>query len=133
MCIRWMFKVNILNGKLEEGVYIEKIEGFQCTNNPDYVCRLKKDLYGLKKASRAWYARFDRYLQQQGFQRGCVDNNLYIKIEGENMLIVVVYVDDIMFGRSSDEMCRDFQKAMHNEFEMSMLGELSFFLGLQIV
>jgi hypothetical protein len=125
-------KSSFLNGNLEEEVYIEQPEGFLLSENKDHVCKLKKALYGLKQAPRAWYSRLDKYLQQQGFKRGIVDNNLYIKMENENQLIVVVYVDDIIFGGSINKMCQEFAKEMQKEFEMSMLGELSFFLGLQI-
>jgi hypothetical protein len=72
-------KSTFLNGELEEEVYIEQPEGFQLSENTDYVCKLKKALYGLKQAPRAWYSRLDKYLQQAGFRKGSADNNLYIK------------------------------------------------------
>ena len=62
------------------------------------MCKLKKALYGLKQDPRAWFSRLDNYLKQQGYKRGAIDNNLYIKFENENMIIVVVYVDNIIFG-----------------------------------
>jgi hypothetical protein len=93
---------------------------------------LKKDLYGLKQAPRAWYQRLDTYLKDKGFKRGTVDNNLYIKIEDNDFLIVLVYVDDIIFRCNKDSLVQWFSSSMESEFEMSMIGELSFFLGLQI-
>ena len=72
------------------------------------VCRLKKTLYGLKQAPEAWYLRLDKYLQQQGFKRGFVDINIYIKTHNENLLIIVVYVDDIIFGSNVDRMSQKF-------------------------
>jgi hypothetical protein len=69
-------KSTFLNGELEEEVYIEQPEGFQLSENADYVCKLKKALYGLKQAPRAWYSRQDKYLQHAGFRKGSVDNNL---------------------------------------------------------
>jgi hypothetical protein len=96
------------------------------------VCKLKKALYGLKQAPRAWYSRLDKYLQQTGFRKGSADNNLYIKVSQGNILLIEVYVDDIIFGSDDDRLSHKFEKDMHNEFEMSLLGELSFFLGLQI-
>ena len=72
-------KSTFLNGELEEKVYIGQPQVFELSNHGDVVCRLKKALYGLKQAPRAWYARLDKYLQQQGFKIGSVDNNLYIK------------------------------------------------------
>ena len=125
-------KSAFLNGKIKEEVYIEQPDGFQLGENPNLVCKLKKALYGLKQAPRAWYSRLDTYLQQQGFRKGMVDSNLYIKSEKANQLIVVVYVDDIIFGGSKNELCKNFADNMQTEFEMSMIGELAFFLGLQI-
>jgi hypothetical protein len=125
-------KSTFLNGTLEEEVYVEQPEGFMLTENQDYVCKIKKSLYGLKQAPRAWFSRLDQYLQKQGYKRGTTDNNLYIKIEDQNMIVVVVYVDDIIFGSNLTIMRRKFATEMQEEFEMSMLGELSFFLGLQV-
>jgi hypothetical protein len=125
-------KSTFLNGELEEEVYIEKPEGFQLSENIDYVCKLKKPLYGLKQALRAWYSRLDKYLQQAGFRKGSADNNLYIKVSQGNILLIEVYVDDIIFGSDDDRLSQKFAKHMQNEFKMSLLGELSFFLGLQI-
>jgi hypothetical protein len=125
-------KSSFWNGELEEEVYIEQLEGFQLSENKDYVCKLKKALYGLKQAPRAWYSRLDKYLQQAGFRKGSVDNNLYIKVSQGNILLIEVYVDDIIFGSDDDKLSHKFSKDMQNEFEMSLLGKLSFFLGLQI-
>ena len=91
-------KSAFLNGKLEEEVYIEQPEGFLLSEKNDYACKLKKDLYGLKEDTRARFKRQDCYLKKQGFKRGAIEINLYLKIEDKNMIIVVVYVDDIIFG-----------------------------------
>ena len=90
-----------LNGDLEEEVYMEQPEGFSLTDKHDYVCRLKKALYGLKQAPLAWYSRLDKYLKKQGFKKG-VDNNLYIKANENELLLV----DDIMFGSNKDELTK---------------------------
>jgi hypothetical protein len=110
---------------------MEQLEGFELSDNPDFVCKPKNDLYGLKQAPRSWYHRLDAYLQEKGSKRGTIDNNLYIKTKGNDLLIVLVYVDDIIFG-CKDSLVQWFSSAMEYEFEMSMIGELSFFLGLQI-
>jgi hypothetical protein len=89
-------------------------------------------LYGLKQASRVWYSRLDKYLQHQGFKKGTSNNNLHIKIDNAEMYIIVVYVDDIIFGSNDDEMSQNFAEEMQKEFDMFMFGELSFFLELQI-
>lgn len=73
---------------------------------------MNKALYGLKHAPRAWYSRLDKYLQEKGFKRGIMDNNLYIKNEGAKFLIVVVYVNAIIFGSNSDKMCQEFASKM---------------------
>jgi hypothetical protein len=125
-------KSAFLNGDLNEEVYMEQPEGFKLSDNPDLVCKLKKSLYGLKQAPRAWYQRLDTYLKDKGFKRGTVDNNQYIKTEDNDLLIVLVYVYDIIFGCNKDSLVQWFASAMESEFEMSMIGELSFFLGLQI-
>ena len=125
-------KSTFLNGELEEEVYIEKPQGFLLLQHQEFVCRLKKEMYGLKQAPRAWYSRLDKYLPQQGFKWGSVDINLYIKMDKGNMLIIEVYVDDIIFRSDDDRLIQQFAKDMQSEFEMSLLGELNFFLGLQI-
>jgi hypothetical protein len=125
-------KLVFLNGELEEEFYIEQPEGFQLSYKTYYVCKLKKALYGLKQAPRAWYSILDKYLEQVGFRKGSADNNLYIKVSQGNILLIEVYVDDIIFGSDDDRLRQKFAKDMQNEFEMSLLGELSFFLGLQI-
>ena len=124
-------KSAFLNGNLEQ-VYIEQPKGFQLLEEKYYVCKLKKALYGLKKAPSAWYSRLEKYLQQQGFKTRVEDSNIYIKVENENMITIVVYVDDIIFGNNTDNLSQSFTEEMQKEFEMSVLGELSFFLGLQI-
>jgi len=95
------------------------------------VGRLKKALYGLKQAHRAWYAWLDRYLLHQGFNKGTADSNLYIKVGEDQFLIVEVYLDDIIFG-GNEVMCKNFVDEMQKEFEMSVCGEMNFFLRLQI-
>ena len=125
-------KIKFLNGDLEEEVYIEQPEGILLSEHEDYVCRLKKALYRLKQVPRAWYSILGKYLQQQGFKKGNVDSNIYIKMNQDNILIIEVYVDDIIFGSDNDELSHIFAKDMQKEFKMSLLGEFTFFPGLQI-
>ena len=86
----------------------------------------------MKQAPRAWYHRLYKYLQEKGFKKGIVDSNLYIKSEGDNLLVVLLYVDDIIFGCTNDSSVQWFANTMKSEFEISMIRELSFFLGLHI-
>eukprot|EP00253_Pinus_taeda_P014188 PITA_14188 len=115
-------KSTFLNGDLDEEVYIEQPDGFIPRNDPKLVCKLKKALYGLKQAPRAWYYRLDKYLHQQGFSKGSTDRNLYIKIDNDKLLILVVYVDDIIFGSNEEAMSQNFALVTHKEFKISMLG-----------
>ena len=89
-------------------------------------------LYGLKQAPRMWFSRLYNYLKQQDFKRGATESNIYLKIEDKNTIIVVFYVDDIIFGRNIQILSVYFASEMKKEFEMSMLSELTFFLGLQV-
>eukprot|EP00253_Pinus_taeda_P019580 PITA_19580 len=125
-------KAKLVCKGLYEEVYIEQPNGFILGNDPKLVCRLKKALYGLKQAPRAWYYRLDKYLHQQGFTKGSTDRNLYIKIEDDKLLILVLYVDDIIFGSNEEDMSQNFALVMQKEFEMSLLDELTYFLGLQV-
>ena len=125
-------KSAFLNGILEEEVYIEKPEEFVDENNKDKVCKLHKALYGLKQAPRAWYERLHNYLVQIGFERTDDNSNMYIKSEeGKDILIAEIFVDDIIFG-GKEVLSKDFADKMKHEFEMSMFGEIKFFVGLQV-
>jgi hypothetical protein len=126
-------KTAFLNGYLKEEVYVEKTPGFEDHTNPDYVYKLDKALYGLKQAPRAWYDRLSQYLIKKGYKRGKVDNTLFTLQEGSHILLVQVYVDDIIFGSTNPVLVSSFEKTMATEFKMSMIGELTFFLGLQVV
>ena len=86
------------------------------------VCKLKKYLYGLKQAPRAWYYHLYKYIHQQGFSKGSADNNLYTKKKNDKLLIVVVDVDDIIFGSNEESMSQKFASVMQQGFEMSLLG-----------
>jgi len=96
------------------------------------VYRLKKALYGFKQEPRTWYAILDKYLLQQGFKRGMYNNNIYLRIEKHNLLVILVYVDDIIFGCNNDEPSYTFSQEISKEFEMSMIRELNLFLSLKI-
>ncbi|GKD27233.1 retrovirus-related pol polyprotein from transposon TNT 1-94, partial [Tanacetum coccineum] len=109
-----------------------KPPSFESSEFPDYVCKLNKALYGLKQAPRAWYETFSTFLIQNKFARGRIDNTLFIYKSKGDVLLVQVYVDDIIFGSTSYKLCKQFEKLMTKKFEMSMMGELTYFFGLQI-
>ena len=123
-------KTTFLNGLLKEDVYVTQPKGFIDPHFSDHVLYLKKALYGLKQALRVWYDRLTQYLVSHGFIRGKADQTLFIKREDGKLIIAQVNVDDIIFGSTKDELAHGFSKLMQAEFEMSMIGELTHFLGL---
>ena len=125
-------KTVFLNELLKEDVYVAQPKGFIDPHFPNHVLYLKKALYGLKEALRAWYDQLTQYLVSYGFTRGKVDQTLFIKRENSKLIVAQVYVDDIIFGSIKDELAHGFSKLMQVKFEMSMIGELTHFLGLQI-
>ncbi|GJR82091.1 retrovirus-related pol polyprotein from transposon TNT 1-94 [Tanacetum coccineum] len=125
-------KTAFLNGNLREEVYVSQPDGFVDPDNPNHVYKLKKALYGLKQAPRAWYDMLSSFLISQDFSKGSVDPTLFIRREGKELLLVQIYVDDIIFAASTPELCDLFAKIMCSKFKMSMMGKISFFLGLQI-
>ena len=125
-------KSAFLNGFLNEEVFVEQPKGFQDPHFPDHVWRLKRALYGLKQASRAWYDRFTTYLLDHGFKRGQADRTVLVKRDENFLLYAQVYVDDIVFGSTIDHLAHEFSEEMKREFKMSMVGELKYFLGLQV-
>ncbi|GJY34716.1 retrovirus-related pol polyprotein from transposon TNT 1-94 [Tanacetum coccineum] len=125
-------KSAFLNGFINEEVYVAQPPGFIDFEKPDHVYKLKKALYGLKQAPKAWYDRLKAFLIKHEYKMGMVDNTLFTKKKSSNLIIIQIYVDDIIFGSTCQDMCDEFAKIMHDEFEMSMMGELNFFLGLQI-
>ena len=112
-------KSAFLNGIVNEEIYVSQPLGFEDHKHPDHVYKLKKALYGLKQAPRQWYERLRFFL----------DKTFFIKKVDFDVISVQIYVDDIIFGSSNAKLCEDFFKVMQGEFEMSMMEELSFFLG----
>jgi hypothetical protein len=125
-------KSAFLNGVIEEGVYVKQPPGFESEMYPHRVYRLKRALYGLKQAPRAWYGRLRGFLLSRGFVMGTVDKTLFLLKHGNDLLVVQIYVHDSVFGGSSHNLVAKFAKEMSREFEMSTMGELQYFLGLQI-
>lgn len=111
---------------------IYSLQGFENVDLPNHVFKLDKALYGLKQAPRAWYERLSKFLLDNGLKRGWIDNTLFMKAWGWNLLIIQIYVDNIIFGATTTSHCDEFARRMSSEFEICMMGELNFFLGLQI-
>ncbi|GJS08130.1 retrovirus-related pol polyprotein from transposon TNT 1-94 [Tanacetum coccineum] len=125
-------KMAFLNGPLKEEVYVAQPEGFVDPDHPEKVYLLRKALYGLKQAPRAWYDELSNFLMSKGFTKGTIDPTLFKIKYGEDILLVQIYVDDIIFGSTNPKYSKRFEKLMHSRFEMSLMGEMKFFLGLQI-
>ncbi|GJU91028.1 retrovirus-related pol polyprotein from transposon TNT 1-94 [Tanacetum coccineum] len=117
-------KTTFLYGPLKEEVYVNQPDGFVDPYHPDKVYRLKKALYGLKQAPRAWYDELSNFLVSKGFSKGSIDPTLFITKHGEDILLVQIYVDDIIFGSTNPKLSKRFEKLMHSKFDMSMMGEL---------
>ncbi|GKC93275.1 putative ribonuclease H-like domain-containing protein, partial [Tanacetum coccineum] len=126
-------KSAFLYGKIEDEFYVCQPPRFEDPEFPNRVYKVEKALYGLHQAPRAWYETLSTYLLDNGFQRGIIDKTLFIKKVKGDILLVQVYVDDIIFGSTNKSLCTEFEKLMHKKFQMSSIGELTFFLGLQVV
>nr|GEW23437.1 uncharacterized mitochondrial protein AtMg00810-like [Tanacetum cinerariifolium] len=105
---------------------------FKDLDYPDKVYKVVKALYGLHQAPRAWYETLANYLLENGFQRGKIEHTLFIKKQKGDILLVQVYVDDIIFGSTNKKLCKAFEKLMKDKSQMSLMRELTFFLGLQV-
>ncbi|GKA69729.1 retrovirus-related pol polyprotein from transposon TNT 1-94 [Tanacetum coccineum] len=125
-------KTAFLNGELKEEVYVSQSEGFVDPDHPTHVYRLKNSLYGLKQAPWAWYNTLSRFLLDNKFSKGVVDTTLFTRKIGKHILLVQIYIDDIIFASTDPKACDMFSKETSLKFQMSMMGQMSFFLGLQV-
>ena len=114
-------KSAFLNGFIDEEVYVEQPTGFVDPTHLDFVFKLDKALYGLKQAHRAWCERLSSFLISNGFKKGKIDTTLFTKHVENDILIVQIYVDDIIFGSTNETLCQAFESCMKEEFEMSMI------------
>nr|GEV50675.1 hypothetical protein [Tanacetum cinerariifolium] len=117
---------------IAEEVYVTQPRGFKDPNHPNKVYKVVKALYGLHQAPKAWYERLSTFLLKHGYRRGTIDKTLFIKKDSNDIMLVQVYVDDIIFGSTRKDWCEEFETLMQSEFEMSSIGPLTFFLGLQV-
>ncbi|OIT38695.1 retrovirus-related pol polyprotein from transposon tnt 1-94 [Nicotiana attenuata] len=126
-------KSAFLNGVLEEEVYIDQPLGYKVEGQENKVLKLKKALYGLKQAPRAWNSRIDKYFQANGFSKCPHEHALYVKIaKNGDILLVCLYVDDLIFTGNNPKMFEEFKEAMAREFEMTDIGLMSYYLGIQV-
>ncbi|GJV61828.1 putative ribonuclease H-like domain-containing protein [Tanacetum coccineum] len=125
-------KSAFLYGTIDEEVYVSQPPGFVDPDHPKKVYKVVKALYGLHQAPRAWYATLSTFLEKHGYRRGTIDKTLFIKKDKKDIMLVQVYVDDIIFGSTRKSWCDEFKALMKGRFQMSSMGELIFFLGLQV-
>ncbi|GJW13262.1 putative ribonuclease H-like domain-containing protein [Tanacetum coccineum] len=125
-------KVRSLYGKLMKSNCVIQPPGFQDPKYPQKVYKVVKALYGLHQAPRAWYATLSTFLLKNGYRRGTIDKTLFLKKDKNDIILVQVYVDDIIFGSTKKSWCDEFEALMKSRFQMSSMGELTFFLGLQV-
>nr|GEY49422.1 putative ribonuclease H-like domain-containing protein [Tanacetum cinerariifolium] len=126
-------KSAFLYGTIDEEVYVMQPPGSQDPEFPTRVYKVEKAMYGLHQAPKAWYGSLSKYLLTNGFQRGTIDQTLFIRRQRGDFIVVQVYADDIIFRSSNPQLCREFEALMHEKFQMSTMGELNFFLGLQVL
>ena len=126
-------KSAFLNGPLKEVAYVAQPPDFEDPKFPNHVYRLHKALYGLKQAPRAWHEHLRDFLLKDGFEIGKVDSTLFTKrVKGGGVFICQIYVDDIIFGGTHESFDKDFSELMTRKFEMSLMGELKYFLGFKV-
>ncbi|GKB47952.1 retrovirus-related pol polyprotein from transposon TNT 1-94 [Tanacetum coccineum] len=125
-------KTAFLHGSLKENVYVCQPEGFIDVDHPSHVNKLKKALYGLKQALKAWYDEWSTFLLQNNFSKGTIDPTLFTRHFDDDILMVQIYVDDIIFGSTNPRYTQRFSDLMKSRFKISMIREMTFFLGLQV-
>jgi hypothetical protein len=125
-------KSTFVNGPIKEEVYVEQPPGFEDSEYPNHVYKLSKALYGLEQAPRAWYECLRDFLITNGFKVGKADPTLFTKTIAKDLFVCQIYVDDIIFGSTNKSTCEEFSRIMIQKIEMSMMGELNYFLGFQV-
>ena len=125
-------KTAFLHGELDEEIYMDQPEGFIVPGKEDFVCRLKKSLYGLKQSPRQWYKRFDSFMLSNGFERSQYDSCVYIKFVDRSPIYLLLYVDDMLIAAKSKKEIITLKAQLSSEFEMKDLGAAKKILGMEI-
>jgi Reverse transcriptase (RNA-dependent DNA polymerase) len=125
-------KSTFLNGILKEEVYVEQSLGYMKLGKEHKVLRLKKALYELKQAPRAWNTRVDNYFKENDFKQYPFETTIYVKTHKDELLMVTLYVDDLIFIGNNQKLIDEFKREMKLEFEMTDLRMMRYFLGLEI-
>jgi hypothetical protein len=125
-------KTTFLHGDLEEEIFMKQPEGYAVKGKKELVCRLKKSLYGLKQSPRMWYQKFDTYMLGLGFTRIKEDHCVYSKLNGDHLIYLVLYVDDMLLIGNNKEIIQDVKTQLSSKFDMKDLGASNFILGMEI-
>jgi hypothetical protein len=126
-------KKAFLHGELQEKVYLDQPLGYEDMSHLDYVCKLHKALYGLKQAPRAWHDKIAEYLVTIGFRMSDVDHSLYVRKSDEGIVVITIYVDDLIVGGDNEKEVEHVKSLLKQKFDMKDLGELKFFLGIEVI
>ena len=125
-------KTALLNGNLEEEIYMDQPEGFSIKGKEHMVCKLKKSIYGLKQASRQWYLKFNDTITSFGFQENIIDQCIYMKVSGSKFIFLVLYVDDILLATNDLGLLHQTKKYLSQNFEMKDMEEATYVIGIEI-
>lgn len=127
-------KSAFLHGELSEEIFVEHPPGYVKRGDEHKVYKLKKALYGLKQVPLAWYSHIKSYFAKKGFKKCPYEHSLFIKVkEGGKILIICLYVDDLIFTGNDESMFDGFKNSMIHEFDMTDLGRMRYFLGLEVM
>ncbi|PSE80603.1 hypothetical protein C7G70_19195, partial [Acinetobacter baumannii] len=125
-------KTAFLNGWLDEDIYMVQPDGYVDEAHPDFVCKLKRSLYGLKQSPRMWNQTIDKFMLELGFKKCEADHCIYVKRNDQDMIFVALYVDDLILASNNDELLKSTKEALSVRFEMTDMGQLKYFLGMEI-
>ena len=125
-------KTTLLNGKLEEEVYMKQPKGFSSSQGEHLVCKLKKSIYGLKQASRQWYLKFHDVISSFGFEENIMDQYIYQKFSGSKICFLILYVDDILLATNDRGLMHEVKQFLSNHFDMKDMGNASYVIGIKI-
>ena len=125
-------KTAIMNGLLDEDIYMVQPEGYMDEEHPDYVCHLKRSLYGLKQSPRMWNQTIDKFMLELEFKKCEPDHCIYVKRDDQDMILVALYVDDLVLASSNNDLLKSAKEALSERFDMTDLGPLKYFLGMEV-
>jgi histone deacetylase 1/2 len=125
-------KIAFLNGELEKEIYMEQLQGFVHQGGEHLVCKLHKSLFGLKQFPRAWNQKLDAFLKSIEFMKSEADPSVYVARVGDVKFFIVVYADDLILVCNDQTKLLQIKEELNQKFEMKDLGELHFFLGMEV-